>query len=302
MEDYIESYEGDWESVSTYIMSYLIDGSFDMSFAHFQVLLDSGKADVTTRAPHGGTCITAMALQCGDRNTDCYKALCYLLDKYPAMVNDRSGTTETPLHLVTMYGHGDALEELIRRGADPTLKTYKKEGIAELAKSEKKSTTGVNMVPLVEKALDKWNNRCHLPECDRTQNESGSALSRCSRCRRARYCCLFYFFSIYQQNYFGRLIIINKILRKMNIIQKNIIIIKYSVNNKLICSEGTSRATLEDTSQTFVQTICSDCAGTRNTLPRLPCAIILSIIILYYSEHKMYNFFRYVVSRRNAIN
>eukprot|EP01102_Stenamoeba_stenopodia_P000015 TRINITY_DN10007_c0_g1_i1.p1 TRINITY_DN10007_c0_g1~~TRINITY_DN10007_c0_g1_i1.p1 ORF type:complete len:225 (-),score=22.73 TRINITY_DN10007_c0_g1_i1:147-785(-) len=173
-----------------YVLSWLCDDEMKMSFERFKELIDSGKADPYTRAPHGGTCVHTLAMGAGRNKQDCHKALMYLLDHYPTLVNDRSQlSTETPLHLSAMYALKETFRGLLERGADPTVQVHMGEDIlGSIADSFLPEESKKEMTELAEEAITNWRTKCHLPGCGATRSTDGRPLHKCGNCRRVLYC------------------------------------------------------------------------------------------------------------------
>eukprot|EP01102_Stenamoeba_stenopodia_P000950 TRINITY_DN1085_c0_g1_i2.p1 TRINITY_DN1085_c0_g1~~TRINITY_DN1085_c0_g1_i2.p1 ORF type:complete len:257 (-),score=39.35 TRINITY_DN1085_c0_g1_i2:65-766(-) len=183
-----EEFDEDYKSMSRYVLSWLCDSQMDMSFELFKELIDSGKADVYTRAPHGGTVMIVLGMGGEEKH---FQAVKYLLDRYPDLVNDRSQmTTETALHMAGMFGRKEIFQELLKRGADPTLKTYKREGLVEMIQNTSylSGKPKQEMIQLARDAINDWKTKCHLPGCGATQTAEGRPLQKCGGCRRALYC------------------------------------------------------------------------------------------------------------------
>jgi len=229
-----KAFSKDYKKMPKYVLSWLVDNGMDMSFELFKELIDSGKADPYTRAPHGGTCLITLAMGSGESQVDCHKALVYVLDHYPTLVNDRSTvTTETPLHMAAMFGRKDSFLALLKRGADPTLNTYKDDLVQMIQRTN--YTQGElqrEMVQLAKQAIIDWKTKCHLPGCDVRKTE-GNVLQKCGRCRVALYCGLGQksFMFVYKGTF--------------------VLMLSASFSNR----ERASSRTLEDSSQASVQNV-----------------------------------------------
>eukprot|EP00951_Prasinocladus_malaysianus_P046930 scaffold648182_cov39-Prasinocladus_malaysianus.AAC.1 len=113
-----------------------------------------------------------------------------MLNFRPELVNQRNRSTETALHLVAMYGPAEVARELLRRGADPTLKTYQGKDMVDLAgtmsnrsgREDQGEKDHDDLKALVTGAVLSFQQKCHLPECDK------DAPNFCGKCRRAKYC------------------------------------------------------------------------------------------------------------------
>ena len=181
IDEHCAAFRGDGRrGMRTYKLSWLVDNGYPgaLTLELLEEALKSGKCDVTTPAPHGGTAIHAIAMSCtaGSENLEAMKLL---LDYHPELINTRSRATETALHFVSMYGDATADRELLRRGADPTLKTYQGNDCFEC---KRMGGGGEEVKEVIREARDAFKSKCHLPGCDLPGEK------RCGGCKRARYC------------------------------------------------------------------------------------------------------------------
>jgi len=194
-----EEFRNHYKRMPRYILSWLLDEELEMSFEQFKDVVDSGKADPFTRAPHGGTCVHPLAMGAGRSREDCHKALMYIIEKHPVLANDRgSMTTETPIHLAAMYARKETFQGLLERGADPTAEIHMGETLIDtIEHSFLSDSDKAEMKELAQEAIENWLTKCHLPGCGATKSTEGRSLQRCGQCKRVRYCCTVFFRLIY---------------------------------------------------------------------------------------------------------